>query len=148
MGLPAHVSLSIEKYGCTTDLWYYYRPCARIKKLFLWKRKCQWCVKICKHILPPIQNMLSCRIKEALSMMPYTFAKYKYGGRRFFCRLFRGQSRHRLCDVGGWWRGYSGHIIDSRQTLHMIKLWKLQNSYYLQSPKIEEELKWQVPFAV
>ena len=41
---------------------------------------------MCKNMqtyTAPIQNMLSCRIKEALSMMPYTFAKYKYGGRRF-----------------------------------------------------------------
>ena len=67
--------------------------------------------------------MLSCRIKEALSMMPYTFAKYKYGGRRFFADFFgvRVDTAHMTWEEAGD-VGTAGHIIDSRQTLHLIKL--------------------------
>ena len=66
--------------------------------------------------------MLSCRIKEALSMMPYTFAKYKYGGRRFFADFFgvKVDIAHVTWEAGDV--GTAGHIIDSRQTLHLIKL--------------------------
>ena len=63
--------------------------------------------------------MLSCRIKEALSMMPYTFAKYKYGGFADFFGV-RVDTVYVTWEAGDV--GTAGHIIDSRQTLHLIKL--------------------------